>query len=88
MVADIFYPIFTLKITMLAYFIQKKKKKKKWGPCPHQSITLDPLVGLQLPFAKKDDATIFFLDYPLAAYCSYILLDIYCSGSRNLCYRM
>ena len=86
MVADIFYPIFTLKITMLAYFIQKKKKK--WGPCPHQSITLDPLVGLQLPFAKKDDATIFFLDYPLAAYCSYILLDIYCSGSRNLCYRM
>ena len=45
MVADIFYPILTLKITVLACFIQKKDR----GPRPHQSITLDPLVDLQLP---------------------------------------
>ena len=45
MVADIFYPILTLKITVLACFIQKKIG----GLTPRQSITLDPLVGLQLP---------------------------------------
>ena len=67
MVADIFYPILTLKITVLACFIQKKKKNR--GPRPNQSITLDPLVGLQLPpyaqLQKKNDAPIFLLDYPL-----------------------
>ena len=47
MVADIFYPIFTLKITIWVCFIQKKKKKS--GPRSHQGISLDPLVGLQLP---------------------------------------
>ena len=65
MVADIFYPILTLKITVLACFIQKKNR----GPRPQQSITLDPLVVLQLsPYPqlqKKNDAPIFFLDYPL-----------------------
>ena len=45
MVADIFYPILTLKITVLVSFIQKKNR----GPCPQQSITQDPMVGLQLP---------------------------------------
>ena len=45
MVADIFYPILTLKITVLVCFIQKKFG----GLTPRQSITLDPLVGLQLP---------------------------------------
>ena len=45
MVADIFCPIFTLKVTVLACLIQKKKKL----PCPHQGINLDPLVGLHLP---------------------------------------
>ena len=44
MIADILYPIFTLKITVLAYLIQKNR-----GPRPHQSITMDALVGLQLP---------------------------------------
>ena len=72
MVADIFYPILTLKITVLACFIQKKIG----GLTPRQSITLDPLVGLQLPHTlsykqetkKKNDASIFFLDYPLMIY--------------------
>ena len=50
MITDTFYPIFTLTITVLACFIQKKQKQKKnWGLHPHQGISLDPLRGLQLP---------------------------------------
>ena len=44
MVTDIFYPILTLKVTVLACFMQKKL-----GPCLCQGIPLGPLVGLQLP---------------------------------------
>ena len=60
MVADIFYLMFTLKITVLAYFMQKKNQ----GPRLHQSINLDSLVGLQLPpysqLQKKTMHTYFF----------------------------
>ena len=34
MIADIFYPIFTLTITILAYFIRKKRKIVQ-GICTH-----------------------------------------------------
>ena len=58
--ADIFYLIFTLKITVLACFMQKSKTKKTspWIPwwayrSPHT------------PSCKKNDVPIFFLDYPL-----------------------
>ena len=34
MIADIFYPIFTLMITILACFIRKKKGKLFWGFAP------------------------------------------------------
>ena len=55
----------------------KKKKQNCSGdlhPCIHQSITLDPLGGLQLPpdvhlqlflALPRTDAPIFFLYYPL-----------------------
>ena len=44
---------------------------KKRGPHSHQGITLEPLVGLQFPpippaAKKKNDVSIFFLDYPLS----------------------
>ena len=63
MVVDIFYPLLTLKITILACFIQKKSGDLP--PPPPQTITLDTLVGLQLPSippaAKKKQCThIFF----------------------------
>ena len=46
MIADIVYPIFTLKITVLACFIQKKNR----GPCPHQAVHhLGPPGGLAAP---------------------------------------
>ena len=79
MVADIFYPILTLKITVLACFIQKKNKNR--GPRPNKSITLDPLVGLQLsPYTqqqkkKKNDAPIFFLDYPLNTFYKFLCIQ-------------
>ena len=62
MVVDIFYPLLTLKINILACFIQKKSGDL---PPPPQTITLDTLVGLQLPSippaAKKKQCThIFF----------------------------
>ena len=45
MIADIFYSIFILTITVLACFIQEKNR----GLHPNQGISLDPLEGLQLP---------------------------------------
>ena len=59
--------MFTLKITVLAYFIQKKNQ----GPHLHQSITPDPLIGLQLPpyhqlqKNKKTNAPILFLFFSI-----------------------
>ena len=68
MVADIFYPIFTLKITVLACFIQEKQKNLGASsppghlPGPPGGLTAPPLPIP--PAAKKNDAPIFFLDYP------------------------
>ena len=66
MIADIFYPIFTLKITVLACFIQKKLNcLGLLHPRIHQGIALDPLdppdPQLQLFLAlPKTDVPIFF----------------------------
>ena len=51
MVATIFYPIFTLKSPFSSVLYKKKQKQKQKNPRPslHQVISLDPLVGLQLP---------------------------------------
>ena len=78
MIADIFYPIFTLKIIVLACLMQKKN----WRPRRRQGIFLDHLVGLQLPpypqlQKKNNDASIFFLNYPL------IYLKIYNKYNGN-----
>ena len=68
MVADIFYPIFTLKITVLACFIQEKQKNLGASsppghlPGPPGGLTAPPPPYPQLQ--KKNDAPIFFLDYP------------------------
>ena len=67
MVADIFYPILTLKITVLVSFIQKKKigglapnRASLWTPWwAYSSPPLNPLS------CKKKNVLIFFLDYPL-----------------------
>ena len=48
MIADIFYPISTLTITVLAYFIRKKKCLGALHSRLHQGTTLDPL-GLTAP---------------------------------------
>ena len=45
--ADIFYAIFTLKITVLACFIQKH-----WGPCLNQGMA-PPYAQLQKKKKKK-----------------------------------
>ena len=50
MVADIFYPIFTLRITLLAYFIQKKKKMGALPPPEHHFA---PPGGLTAPLCEK-----------------------------------
>ena len=60
--ADIFYAIFTLKITVLACFIQKH-----WGPCLNQGMA-PPYAQLQKKKKKKKKkfgAPLFFLNYPL-----------------------
>ena len=47
MIADIFYPIFTLMITILACFIRKKKENCSGDlhPHVHQGIALDSMEG-------------------------------------------
>ena len=47
MIADIFYPIFTLTITILACFIRKKKENclGDLHPHVHQGIALDSMEG-------------------------------------------
>ena len=62
MVADIFYPILTLKITVLACFIQKKL-----GALPPPGHLPGPPGGLTVPpypKLQKNNAPIFSLDYP------------------------
>ena len=60
MVVDIFYPLLTLKITILACFIQKKS-----GDLPPPDHHLGHPGGLTAPFhtsscKKKNNAPIFF----------------------------
>ena len=71
MVADIFYPIFNLKITVLVCFIQKKL-----GTSPQSGHLPEPPGGLTAPpipqaakkkNKKKNGGHISFLDYPLLA---------------------
>ena len=50
MIADIFYPIFNLTITVLACFIRKKAKLfRDLHTRVFQGTALDPLGGLELP---------------------------------------
>ena len=72
MVADIFYPIFILKIIVLVCFLQKKL-----GTSPQPGHLPERPGGLTAPTIpqaakkkkqKKNDAHIFFLDYPLLAF--------------------
>ena len=69
MIADIFYPILTLTITVLACFTHKKTKlfggfattpSPRDRPGPSGELTAPPDPQLQSP-----DAPIFFLYYPL-----------------------
>ena len=76
MIADLFYPTFTLTITVLACFIRRKKLFEGSRPCLHQGIALYLLGegGLQLPPDAQlqsflalpiTNAPIFLLYYPL-----------------------
>ena len=78
MIADIFYPIFNLTITVLACFIRKKAKLfRDLHTRVFQGTALDPLGGLELPpdpqlqsflAMPRIDTPIFFLYYPLICY--------------------
>ena len=70
MVADIFCPIFTLKITILANFIQKKFG----GLAPTRASPWILWWAYSLPHTpscRKNDAPIFSLDYPLLVHVNY-----------------
>ena len=76
MVADILYLIFTLKIAVLACFMQKSKKPASpW-------TTLSDYRSRHTPSCKKSDVPIFFLDYPLIIIkiASYSLAGKYTCG--------
>ena len=66
MVADIFYPILTLKITVLMSFIQKKKSgalpPTEHHPGPHGGLTAPPPQYPQLQ--KKTMRSYFFWIIP------------------------
>ena len=50
MIAEIFYPIFTLSIIILVFYTKKKKLFRGSHPRLHQGITLDLMVeGLTAP---------------------------------------
>ena len=72
MVADIFYPIFILKITVLVCFLQKKLgTSPQPGHLPERpgGLTAPPIPqAAKKKNKKKNDAHIFFLDYPLLAF--------------------
>ena len=77
MMADIFYPISTLMITVLAFSVLYMKKTKLFGgfaPTPSQRHRHRPPGGLTVPpdtqlqsflASPKTNAPIFFLYYPL-----------------------
>ena len=76
MIADTFYPIFTLMINVLACFIRKKKQNCLLAlyPCLQQGITLDtlgsftappkPPAGILFGFSKNQCAHIFSVLFP------------------------
>ena len=77
MIADIFYPIFTLH--HFSSCIRKKKLFRNLHTCIHQGVALDPLGGLKLPqdpqlqlflALPRTDVPIFFLYYPLSDHVS------------------
>ena len=79
MAADIFYPILTLKITVLACFIQKKKLKIG-GLAPTRASPWTPwwvYSSAHTPSSKKktNDAPIFFLDYPLNNFYRFLCIQ-------------
>ena len=69
MVVNIFYPIFTLKITILACLIHTHTHTKKMGVLPHTRASPCTPGGLTAPpipqTAKKNNVPILFLDYIL-----------------------
>ena len=77
MIADIFYPIFTITVTNLVCFIRKKTKLfGGFAPTPSPRHHPGSPAGLQLPrdpqlqpflALTKTDPPIFFLYYPLAS---------------------
>ena len=72
MVADIFYPIFILKITVLVCFLQKKLgTSPQPGHLPERpgGLTAPPIPqAAKKKKQKKNDAPIFFLAFPLLAF--------------------
>ena len=78
MIVDIFYPIFTLTITILASFMRKKKQNYSGDlhPCLHQGITLDsrgayssprPPAAIVFCFAKNRCTHIFSVLSPASS---------------------
>ena len=81
MIADIFYPIFILLITVLVCFIQKKTKlfggfapmlspRHYLGPPSGSCLPSDPQLQLFLALLKTD-VPIFCLYYPLVTHANY-----------------
>ena len=68
MIADIFYPIFTLTITILVCFIFKKIIHRLYSHAFTRASHWTPWGGLIDFTSPKTDATIFFLYYPLHVY--------------------
>ena len=98
MIADIFYPIFTLRITALVCFIQKKKTQTNnclsaLHPRLQQGITLDSLGSLQLPLDPElQSYLIWLLQKPMHPYffciipCMYMCMYVYVYVCMYICY--
>ena len=71
MVPDIFYPILTLKMTVLAFYTKKSgaSPPPEHHPGPPGGLTAPPHPTPHTPSCKKNDAPIFFVDYPLVSLC-------------------
>ena len=72
MVPDIFYPILTLKMTVLAFYTKKigglaPTRASPWTPWWAYSSPTPPTP--HTPSCKNNDAPIFFVDYPLVSLC-------------------
>ena len=93
-IADIFYPIFILTITILACFIRKKKQSCSGDlhPHVHQGIDLDPMECLQLDpdpqlqsflAFPRTDAPISFQYYPLKYFLKLFNFKVKLEHIRN-----